>query len=305
MQAPCLSPCLRLIRVNGCKSFGLDARAAQPDGLNLSNTGSLLRSLLAATACVALLAGCASKKDPATTGSISGASHDSVEQAMKLRASGRAAEAVNLLRPEVAKNPDSKPLMLVYARALADAGQNEEALAAFSKANDPKHPNWRIPNAEGALLDMMGRMPEAQERYQAALRIAPEEPATLANFGLSLALSQKPAEAEAMLRRAAAHPSANAKMRQNLALVLAVQGKYAEAEELARKDLPPEQAAANVKYWKESFKAKTAAAPKPAPAKPVKAAKPAAPKPAAPKAAEQPAPKPAEALPAEMLDLRT
>jgi Flp pilus assembly protein TadD len=293
----------------------------------LPNGRSPLRSLLAATACAALLASCASKNGPTTTGSIDHSSRNTVEQAEKLKTAGRAQEAVALLRAEVGKNPNSKPLMLLYARTLADAGQNEEALAAFGKAYDAKNPNWRIPNAEGVLLDRLGRMPEAQQRYQAALQIAPDEPVILTNFGLSLALSDKPTEAETVLRRAAARPEATAQVRQNLALVLAIQGKYAEAEAIARKDLPAEQAAANVKYWKESFISKTEAAPpkaaaKPKPAKPAaKTAKPAAaPKPApaakvieepapppAAKVIEEPAPaKPAEApLAADKLDLRT
>ena len=246
---------------------------------------------------------------------------------MKMQAAGQPNEAAALLRTEVGKNPDSKPLMLLYARALADAGQNEEALAAFGKAFDPKKPNWRIPNAEGVLLDRLGRMPEAQQRYQAALQIEPEDPVILTNLGLSFALSDRPAEAEAALRRAAERPGATAKVRQNLALVLAIQGKYAEAEAIARKDLPPEQAAANVKYWQESFKPKAVAAPpkaaaKPAPTKPPKTARPAAPAKPAPAAAkieeppkaapaakviEDTAPaKPAEApLQPETLDLRT
>jgi Flp pilus assembly protein TadD len=118
----------------------------------------------------------------------------------------------------------------------------------------------------------MGRTVEAQQRYQAALQIVPQDSGVMANLGLSLALAQKPAEAEIVLRRAAALPTATPKVRQNLALVLAVQGKYAEAEQLARQDLPPEEAAANVKYWKKSLKAGPAANAAPAPTPKMKAA---------------------------------
>ncbi len=61
-------------------------------------------------------------------------------------------------------------------------------------------------------------------------------------------------------------------MRQNLALVLALQGKLAEAEELAKQDLPPKEVAENLRYWKQAVKeqrSKSAAAPaKAAPAAP-------------------------------------
>ncbi len=40
-------------------------------------------------------------------------------------------------------------------------------------------------------------------------------------------------------------------MRQNLALAVGLQGRFAEAESIARADLPPDEAAANVAYLKQ------------------------------------------------------
>lgn len=213
-----------------------------------------------------LVAGCASKSDPTTTGSISRSAKptlgDAVEQARQLRTAGKTSEAVALLKRATARDPKSKALALAYGRALADAGQNEAALAALAKARSGGQTDWIVLNTQGALLDRMGRTDEAQKSYQAALALSPEEPSVLSNLGLSLALSQQPAEAEAVLRRAAEQPGATVKIRQNLALVLALQGKFKEAEDLARRDLPPEEVAANMRYWKQSLK--------PAAAKPVK-----------------------------------
>ena len=55
-------------------------------------------------------------------------------------------------------------------------------------------------------------------------------------------------QAETLLRRAVANPSAGARERQNLALILGLQGKIGEAERLLRQDLPPEIAEANLTY---------------------------------------------------------
>ena len=55
-------------------------------------------------------------------------------------------------------------------------------------------------------------------------------------------------EAEALLRHAAALPGATAVARQNLALILGLQGRLAEAEALARQDLPPQLVANNLAY---------------------------------------------------------
>ena len=40
-------------------------------------------------------------------------------------------------------------------------------------------------------------------------------------------------------------------MRQNLALVVGLQGRFAEAETIASADLPPDEAAANVGYLRQ------------------------------------------------------
>jgi Flp pilus assembly protein TadD len=70
----------------------------------------------------------------------------------------------------------------------------------------------------------------------------------LSNLGLSYALSKKLPQAEATLRRAAAQRGAEPKVRQNLALVVGLQGRFQEAETIARGDLSPSEAAANVAY---------------------------------------------------------
>jgi Flp pilus assembly protein TadD len=56
------------------------------------------------------------------------------------------------------------------------------------------------------------------------------------------------AEAESQLRRAAALPGATAQVRQNLALILGLEGRIGEAEHLARQDLPPTLVDNNLAY---------------------------------------------------------
>ena len=94
----------------------------------------------------------------------------------------------------------------------------------------------------------MGRHEEAQRYYETALKIVPDEPSVLSNLGLSYALSKHLPRAEATLQRAAAGQRVDPRVRQNLALVVGLQGRFAEAETIARADLPAEEAAANVAY---------------------------------------------------------
>ena len=101
------------------------------------------------------------------------------------------------------------------------------------------------------VLDQMGRNAEARKFYQQALAISPEEPSVLSNLGLSHALSKELSQAEEVLRRAAAQPRADGRVRQNLALVIGLQGRFEEAERVVAKDLPPTEAQANVAYLRE------------------------------------------------------
>src|SRR5690349_5455022 len=148
-------------------------------------------------------------------------------------------------------NPSDAKAAGAYARALADTGQYTEALDALSRAHSPDNPDWRILNAQGAVLDEMGRHAEAQRHYATVLKMVPNEPSVLSNLGLSYALDKKLPQAEATLRQAAALAHAGPKVRQNLALVVGLQGRFAEAEKIAGADLPSDQAAANVNYLRQ------------------------------------------------------
>jgi Flp pilus assembly protein TadD len=118
------------------------------------------------------------------------------------------------------------------------------------------------------VLDQLGRFQEARGYYASALKIMPNEPSVLSNLGLSYALSKELPKAEATLRKATAQAGVNQRARQNLALVVGLQGRFAEAEEIARADLPPDEAAANVTYLRQMLSqrrpdAKTPKAPAP------------------------------------------
>ena len=174
-----------------------------------------------------------------------------IAYARALRGTGQRAQAVAVLQQASIRHPYDMALLGAYGRALADAGQYAEALDALGRAHTPDNPDWRILNAQGAVLDEMARHADAQQHYAAALKIVPNEPAVLSNLGLSYALDKKLPQAEATLRKAAAQPNASPKVRQNLALVIGLEGRFAEAEKIAAADLPPDEAAANVNYLRQ------------------------------------------------------
>jgi Flp pilus assembly protein TadD len=170
--------------------------------------------------------------------------------AQALRAADQKAQAVAVLQQAALRNPSNTELAAAYGKALAEAGRLKEAAEVLSSAHSPERPDWRILSAQGAVADEMGDHGQAQLYYDAALKIVPGEPTVLSNLGLSYALSKRLPDAERTLRQAAARAGADSRVRQNLALVLGLEGKFAEAEEILRRDLAPAEAAANLSLMK-------------------------------------------------------
>jgi Flp pilus assembly protein TadD len=174
-----------------------------------------------------------------------------VKYAQSLRAIGQRAQAVAVLEQAAAHNPENRAVLGAYGRALADAGNFQQALEVLNRAHSQDQPDWRILSVQGAVLDQMGRHADAQRYYASALRLMPDEPSILSNLGLSYALAKNLPQAEATLRRAAEQNGAEPKVRQNLALVVGLQGRFQDAEQIASKDLSPAEAEANVAYLRQ------------------------------------------------------
>jgi Flp pilus assembly protein TadD len=174
-----------------------------------------------------------------------------INYAQSLRAVGQRAQAAAVLEQAAIHNPGNTAVLGAYGRALADNGNFQQALDVLNRAHTQDQPDWRILSVQGAVLDQLGRHADAQRYYASALRLMPDEPSVLSNLGLSYALSKNLPQAEATLRRAAGQRGAEPKVRQNLALVVGLQGRFQEAETIARGDLSPAEAQANVAYLRQ------------------------------------------------------
>ena len=173
-----------------------------------------------------------------------------------LRATGQRAQACAVLEQATIAHSGNKMLLGAYGRALADNGNSQAAFDVLSRAHNPDNPDWRILSVQGTALDKLGRHEEARRYYTSALRIVPDEPSVLSNLGLSYMLTKELPKSEETLRRAYASGRADGRVRQNLALVVGLQGRFAEAESIVKADLPADEAAQNVAYLREMLNRK-------------------------------------------------
>ncbi|WOR14299.1 hypothetical protein RYZ27_11010 [Hyphomonas sp. FCG-A18] len=126
-------------------------------------------------------------------------------------------------------HPQNYEILLEVGRSLLSKGEPEAAAQALVRSADFSPPTEAAPLAAlGLAFDRIEDHDKAQQAYREALKREPDRVSTLSNYGLSLALSGNLEQAELHLQRAASLPGADGRVRQNLALVLGLQGKFEE-----------------------------------------------------------------------------
>ena len=165
-----------------------------------------------------------------------------------LQMTGKVDQSLAVMRKLAIDYPRERQVLAAYGKALASAGQLEPALDAVRRAQTPEYPDWKLMSAEGAILDQLGKPSEARQLYRRALELQPGEASILSNFGMSYLLEGDLKAAESYMRQSSQAAGADSRVRQNLALVVGLQGRFQEAEEIASRELSPQQAEANVAY---------------------------------------------------------
>lgn len=168
--------------------------------------------------------------------------------AAALRSAGQPEQAVSVIEAGLSIYRDDVDLKVAYAKALSAAGRFDQALNVIQDAIDPALPDWNALLVEGAILDQSGHNEDARGIYSQALTIAPNQAAIEANIGLSFAMSNDLAQAERHLRRALTMQGVTSQIRQNLALVVGLQGRFDDARALLAAELPPDQVEADMAY---------------------------------------------------------
>ena len=171
--------------------------------------------------------------------------------ATALRMTGRSDQALAVMQQMAIHHPTDRKVLAAYGKAQAGTGDLGKALETIRRAQRSDDPDWRLHSAEGAILDQQGKPKEARLQYRKALDLRPGEPSVLSNLGMSYLLTGDMRAAETYLRQAINRPGADSRVRQNLALVVGLQGRFQEAETVAAGELPPEEARANVAFLRQ------------------------------------------------------
>ena len=174
-----------------------------------------------------------------------------VKAAQALRELGRFDQAAEMAGKVLLVQPANVEAMLEAGRAHIARGQAFYGIAALEDARNARPNDWRAWSLLGAAYEQVRRPEDARAAWAQALVLSPDNPDVLSNMAISAMTRGDAAGAEPLLRRAVAQPGASLKVRLNLAMVLVLTGNIAEAEQMLRRDLPPEAADRNLNWLRE------------------------------------------------------
>lgn len=172
-------------------------------------------------------------------------------QARKLRIAGQRVAALRLLDQSARRFPANAAITAQRGLLALEIGQLPQAEKLLREAIEKGAGDWRLRSALGATLAARGQHDQAIRQFRVALKASPENPAILNNLALSHAMAGNLKKAEKILRTVVARKARGrqlARANQNLALVLGLRGKHAEARRIAASTLPAATATANVAY---------------------------------------------------------
>lgn len=183
----------------------------------------------------------------ATAGSDTGAAKRaavSAKQAEKAIAKHKSDKAIAAAETAVALAPQNAAYRALLGEAYLTAGRFASAASALndSLALDPS-------NGVAALHLVLAQIANGDWARARETLAQHEATISVADRGLALALAGDPGTAVELLTAAARTPGADAKTRQNLALSLALAGRWAEAKTVAAVDVSPGEVDQRIMQW--------------------------------------------------------
>ena len=170
--------------------------------------------------------------------------------ASALESTGQTEKQLAVYASLYSANPGNGKLAAIYGKKLVNDGRSNAAIPVLESAASASDADWRVHSALGSAYDQQGLYDKARTNYQLALATDKGNLTVLNNLGMSYALEGNLKQAEVTFRQTDALPRSRSepRIRQNLALIVGLQGRFDEASKLASEDLPPDQVEANMAY---------------------------------------------------------
>lgn len=165
-------------------------------------------------------------------------------KANKALAKGDPAKAIGFAEAAVALMPQDATYRTLLGAAYLKAGRFTSAHAAYADVLQLSPGNGKAALNLALAMIAEGQWDEARKLLDANAATVPAS-----DRGLAIALAGDPVGAVELLTAAARSPDADAKTRQNLALALALAGRWAESRQLVGVDMAPLEADARIVQW--------------------------------------------------------
>lgn len=165
-------------------------------------------------------------------------------KAQKALASGKIAQAIGFAERAVHFSPQDASYRALLGSAYLRAGR-------FASARDAFTDSVTLSPADGQIALNLALAQTATGDWASARKTLDDNAALIpvADRGLALALAGDPATAVELLTEAARGPATDAKTRQNLALALALAGRWPEAKSVAALDVTPAEIDDRILQW--------------------------------------------------------
>jgi Flp pilus assembly protein TadD len=201
----------------------------------INRTARMVGLTLTTALASATLGGCSAKEAPPAS--------VSAVKAESALAKGKSDKAVFFAESAVLASPRDADLRALLGAAYIEAGRFESAAATLAEAR-------QLGDGSQRTILSLALAQIASGHQDAALGTLNDHETDLdpADFGLAIALAGEPKRGALVLANQLRFGESSAKVRQNLAMVLGLQGKMGEAEQILRRELPPEQAEQNLQW---------------------------------------------------------
>jgi Flp pilus assembly protein TadD len=163
--------------------------------------------------------------------------------------------AMEAYKRALAVDPAATTALLGLGRLRLSHGNAADAEHDFAKLLAMTPNDTTAMNDLGVALDLQGRHEAAQVQYLKILNLDANDRIASVNLALSLSLSGQAGKSVEMLRGPGSRPDATPRVRQDLAVALALSGNSKEAKKLLLTDLSPSDAVAALAGY-EAFNAK-------------------------------------------------